>query len=102
MELNSRAIGLLIAITVAITTTAFLNLVDGTTLTISIIAFFLSLSSTYILVRMVLEFLFFRHINNIYDALNKINKEDLNFVLDPMSSPSGVSSGSERYCIAPA
>ena len=87
MELNSRAIGLLIAITVAIITTAFLNLVDGTTVAISIIAFCLSLSSTYILIRLVLEFLFFRHINNIYDALNKINKEDLDFVLDPMGSP---------------
>ena len=63
MELNSRAIGLLIAIFVAVITTAFLSLVDGTTVTISLIAFFLSLSSTYILVRVALEFLFFRHIN---------------------------------------
>lgn len=87
MELNSRAIGLMVSSIVAVITTAFLNLVDGTTVTILIIAFTLSLSSTYILVRLVLEFLFFRHINNIYDALNKINKEDLNFVLESNGSP---------------
>lgn len=87
MELNSRAIGLMVASIVAIITTAFLNLVEGSNITILIIAFFLSLSSTYILVRLVLEFLFFRHINNIYEALNKINKEDLNFVIDPNGSP---------------
>lgn len=87
MELNSRAIGLMVSLIVAVITTAFLNLVDGTTVTILIIAFTLSLSSSYILVRLVLEFLFFRHINNIYDALNKINKEDLNFAIDPNGSP---------------
>jgi len=87
MELNSRAIGLIVAFIVAVITTAFLNLVDGTNSTILIIAFFLSSSSTYILIRLVLEFLFFRHINNIYAALNKINKEDLNFVIDPTGSP---------------
>ena len=58
MELNSRAIGLMVSLIVAVITTAFLNLVDGTTITILIIAFTLSLSSTYILVRLVLEFLF--------------------------------------------
>lgn len=87
MELNSRAIGLMVSSIVAIITTAFLNLVEGTNVTILLIAFSLSLSSTYILVRLVLEFLFFRHINNIYDALGKINRKDLNLVIDPNSSP---------------
>jgi len=88
MELNSRAIGLLIGILVSVITTAFLFLVEGTNITILLIAFFLSLSSSYILVRLVLEFLFFRHINNMYEALNNNNKEELDLLMSSSNSQS--------------
>ncbi len=76
MELNSRAIGLLIGLLVSVITTAFLFLIDGINNTILLTAFFLSLSSTYILVWLVLEFLFFRHIDNISEGFDKINNTE--------------------------
>lgn len=77
MQFNSRAIALMLAICVAIITTAFLYLVPNITSTAIIIALLLSFSSTYILVRLVLEFLFFRQIENIYDSLKKIQESGL-------------------------
>ena len=85
MELNSRAIALLIGISVAVITTAFLFLVPGIETTSLVIAFFLSFSSSYILVRFVLEFLFFRHINNIYDVLDSIKDEKLSKLKNPQN-----------------
>lgn len=69
MQFNSRAIALLLAVCVASITAAFLSLVPDATLTAISIAFILSFSSTYILARLVLEFIFFRQIENITDLL---------------------------------
>lgn len=77
MQFNSRAIALLLALCVALITTAFLYLVPNTTTTSIVIAFLLSFSSTYILVRLVLEFLFFRQIETIYDSLKRIRDSEL-------------------------
>lgn len=77
MQFNSRAIALMLAICVAIITTAFLYLVPGITTTAIVIALLLSFSATYILVRLVLEFLFFRQIDNIYTSLKKIQETGL-------------------------
>ena len=77
MQFNSRAIALLLALSVAAITTAFLYLVPNITTTSIIIAFLLSFSSCYILVRLVLEFLFFRQIENIYDSLKRIRDSEL-------------------------
>ncbi|WP_370089125.1 sensor histidine kinase [Ekhidna sp.] len=77
MQFNSRAIALLLALSVAAITTAFLYLVPGITTTSIVIAFLLSFSSSYILVRLVLEFLFFRQIENIYDSLKRIRDSEL-------------------------
>ena len=77
MQFNSRAIALLLALCVALITTAFLYLVPDITTTSIVIAFLLSFSSSYILVRLVLEFLFFRQIENIYHSLKKIKDSEL-------------------------
>ncbi len=77
MQFNSRAIALLLALCVAVITTAFLYLVPNITTTSIVIAFLLSFSSSYILVRLVLEFLFFRQIETIYDSLKKIKDSEL-------------------------
>ncbi|MEQ9468591.1 MAG: ATP-binding protein [Ekhidna sp.] len=77
MQFNSRAIALLLALCVAVITTAFLYLVPGITTTAIVIAFLLSFSSSYILVRLVLEFLFFRQIETIYDSLKKIKEREI-------------------------
>ncbi len=77
MQFNSRAIALLLAICVSAITTAFLYLVPGITTTAIVIAFLLAFSSSYILARLVLEFLFFRQIENIYNSLKRIKDSEL-------------------------
>ncbi|MEM0940539.1 MAG: ATP-binding protein [Bacteroidota bacterium] len=77
MQFNSRAIALLLALCVAIITTAFLYLVPNVTTNAIIIVLLLSFSSAYILTRLILEFLFFRQIENIYDSLKKVQESGL-------------------------
>lgn len=77
MELNSRALAFLVAISVAAITTAFLYLLPEISKAALVITFILSFATSFILVRLVAEFLFFREINHIYDALAKIQSEEL-------------------------
>lgn len=77
MQFNSRAIALLLALCVSAVTAAFLYLVPGITTTGLVIAFLLSFSSSYMLVRLVLEFLFFRQIETIYESLKQIRDSEL-------------------------
>lgn len=77
MKFNSRAIALLLAFSIAVITTAFLLLVPETSNVAVGIAFVLSFSSSYILSRLVLEFLFFRQIENITDELKSIKEGKL-------------------------
>lgn len=76
MIFNARAIALLLAFSVAIITTFFLSLLESVTNGALFIAFSLSFASTYILTTLIVEFLFFKEINNIYDLLQKINEMD--------------------------
>lgn len=80
MILNSRALALLLAISVGLITVAFLSLLPEISQAALIIAGGLSFSSSYILVRLMAEFLFFKEINNIYNALDKLQDEDLSFI----------------------
>lgn len=77
MQFNSRVIALLVALSVAAITTAFLYLVPSITSAAIVIAFILAGSSTYILVRLILEFLFFRQIETIYESLKKIQASEI-------------------------
>ncbi|CAN5626471.1 ATP-binding protein [soil metagenome] len=78
MFFNSRGVALLLAISIASVTTAFLSLVNDVPRAALFVAFIISFSSTYILTNVVLEFLFFREINKIYILLEKVRKKDLN------------------------
>lgn len=80
MLFNARGVALLLGISIAIVTTAFLSLVKGVSSTALLVTFFLSFSSSYILINVTLEFLIFREINKIYVALNKLKEKDLSFV----------------------
>ena len=82
MFFNSRAVALILASLVAVLTTAFLWLIPEISETILLVAFVLSFSSTYLLVWVVFEFLVFREIGEIYNALNKIRKKDFSFMGD--------------------
>lgn len=72
MVLNSRALALLLALSISVITSAFLSLLPSISTTALVVSFALSFSSSYILVRLVLEFIFFKEITSIYEALEKI------------------------------
>ena len=76
----------MLAISVATITTAFLYLVPDISTSALTVAFGLSFSACYILVRLVLEFLFFREIDRIYSALDRITKRDLSFISENKKS----------------
>lgn len=80
MVLNSRALAFLLAASVGLITVAFLLLVPEISTAALFIAGALSFSSSYILVRMMAEFLFFKEINNIYEALDRLRDKDLSFI----------------------
>jgi len=80
MLVNARAVALLLGISIAIVTTAFLSLVEDVSMAALLVAFFLSFSSSYILINISLEFTIFREINKIYNMLDKLKRKDLSFV----------------------
>lgn len=77
MIINSRGLALLLASVIALITVAFLMLVPSIINEALIIAFGISFCAAYILIRLVLEFLFFRHINSIHEALDTIKDQEL-------------------------
>jgi two-component system phosphate regulon sensor histidine kinase PhoR len=77
MIFNSQGLAIIFGAIVATITTAFLSLLPDISQTAMVVTFALSFSSSYILFRIIAEFLFFREINKIYDALNKIQNTDL-------------------------
>ncbi|MBV6647017.1 MAG: ATP-binding protein [Cyclobacteriaceae bacterium] len=86
MILSSRALALILAIAISIITTAFLSLTPDISNTALLIAFGLSFSSTYILVHLFAEFLFFKEINNIYDVLKSIQNNEIKTISTPYPS----------------
>jgi two-component system, OmpR family, phosphate regulon sensor histidine kinase PhoR len=80
MWLSSRRVAFLLALSIAIVTTAFLSLVEGVQETALFVTALLAFSSTYILTSFSLELLIFREINKIYKVLNKLRKRDVSFI----------------------
>ena len=75
--INSRGIALLLGVAISGITTAFIAMVPSVNNTAIFIAFALSFSTSYIFSRIALEFLFFRQIDSIFEALKKINSKEL-------------------------
>ncbi|WMN12951.1 ATP-binding protein [Marivirga salinae] len=82
MLFNSRGVSVLLALSIAIVTTAFLSLLEGVGTTALVLTFILSSSSSYLLISIVLEFLFFKEINKLYEVFNKLGEKDYSFVND--------------------
>ncbi|RUA33362.1 MAG: two-component sensor histidine kinase, partial [Bacteroidetes bacterium] len=82
MLFNSRGVSILLALSIAIVTTAFLSLLEGVGTTALVLTFILSSSSSYLLISIVLEFLFFKEINKLYEVFNKLGEKDYSFVND--------------------
>lgn len=85
MKVNSRGVSFLLAITIALVTTAFLSLVEVHYAAL-LVTFLLSFSSGYILIKVVLDFLIFNEISKIYNALHKLKKKDLKMTRLPKKS----------------
>jgi len=80
MLVNARAVALLLGISIAFVTTAFLSLVEGVSFSALLVSVILSFSSSYILIYISLEFTIFREIHKIYHVLDKLKRKDLSFV----------------------
>lgn len=76
MVINSRAVALLLAVSVAAITGSFLSLAEDATGFIIFLACGLSFASCFILTFITLEFLIFREVKNLYKAIDKINHQD--------------------------
>ncbi|MEQ9423034.1 MAG: ATP-binding protein [Cyclobacteriaceae bacterium] len=76
MLLNSRALALLLALSISIITTSFLSLVPDITVLSLVVTALLSFSSAYLLIFSILEFLFFKEIREIYGAFEKLKEKD--------------------------
>lgn len=88
MIINSRGLSLLLASVIAAITTAFLTLVPSVLPAALAIGFGISFCASYILIRLVLEFLFFRHINSIHEVLENFNDQKLSNLTRPTNKVS--------------
>lgn len=88
MIINSRGLSLLLASVIAAITTAFLTLVPSVLPAALAIGFGIAFCSSYILIRLVLEFLFFRHINSIHDVLDNMRDKELSNLTKPTNKVS--------------
>lgn len=75
--LNARGVALLLAVSIAVITTAFLSLVPEVGTTALLVAAILAFGSSYLLIFTTLEFVFFREINNMYEMLERIRKNEV-------------------------
>ncbi len=80
MFFNSRVVALFLASMVAVVTTAFLWLTPNVSTLALGVTFVLAFSSSYLLVWVTFEFLVFKEIGEIYNALNKLRKKDFTFM----------------------
>ena len=75
--INPRSIALLAGLVIASISTAFIWLVGQVSAEILLIIWLISFSASFLLIRILLETLFFRHINTIYELLAQIQEDDL-------------------------
>jgi two-component system, OmpR family, phosphate regulon sensor histidine kinase PhoR len=77
MVYSSRVLALLLALCIAVITTLFLSLVESVDTTALVVAFFIGFSGSYLLIFVVLEFLIFREIKQIYKLMDKLKRNEL-------------------------
>ncbi len=77
MKLNSRAVALILATCVGLLTGSFLSLIEDLPIEGMIVGISIAFSSTFLLSYFILEFLFFREIQNIYKVLNSVKGNTL-------------------------
>ncbi len=75
--ISSRSIALVTGVLIASISTAFIWIVLSVTPTTLLLTWLISFAASSILIRILLETLFFRHINTIYELLEQIKEEDI-------------------------
>jgi two-component system, OmpR family, phosphate regulon sensor histidine kinase PhoR len=87
MHFNARLVSLLLALSVAIITTAFISLLQDATIIVLFVAFSISFSATFILFYFALELLILGEINEAYSVLAKMKKKDFKLTQKRQNSP---------------
>jgi two-component system phosphate regulon sensor histidine kinase PhoR len=77
MVYSSRVLALLLAFCISLVTTLFLSLFESIAPSALLVSWFISLSVSYILTFVVLEFLVFRELGKIYKLMDKLKKREL-------------------------
>jgi two-component system, OmpR family, phosphate regulon sensor histidine kinase PhoR len=77
MVYSSRVLALLLAFCISLITTLFLSLFEEIAISALLVSSFISLSVSYLLTFVVLEFLIFREVNKIYKLMGKLKKKEL-------------------------
>ncbi len=77
MTLNSKGLALILAMIIAVITTAALYLTPNVPDPAIFLTFILSFTSGFSIIRVMAELLFFKEINNIYKALENVQDEKL-------------------------
>ncbi len=76
---SSRAVALLLGISISIVTTAFLSLTEGISIFAIVTSGIISFSISYLLIYLTYRFFIFDEINKIYDLLNKLSQDEYDF-----------------------
>jgi two-component system phosphate regulon sensor histidine kinase PhoR len=77
MVYTARALALMLAACIGLVTALFLSLVEGVEVSALVVAAIISFSASYLMIFVVLEFLVFREINQIYKMMDKLRKKEL-------------------------
>ncbi|MFY0625874.1 MAG: ATP-binding protein [Reichenbachiella sp.] len=95
MKLNSRSLALVLAICISAILTGSLTLMPNIPPFVYWVIAFLSFGTSYILINVILEFLFFRELRSIYEMFEQIKQNDLSQLAQNKNS--GYSSLSQIY-----
>ena len=84
---NSRAVALLLGISISFITVAFLTLFDEVPLVALIVAGIISFSISYLLIYLTYRYFIFDEIKRINQQLEKITDEDLTLSIEEVEKP---------------
>ena len=99
MHLNSRGLALVLAISISSVVLGGMYIVPDVPTYIYWLAFGITFGTSYILINVVLEFLFFRELRGIYEMFERIRKDDFSGIVRKKTT--GLSTLSNIYSDMP-
>ncbi|MFK7899670.1 MAG: sensor histidine kinase [Cyclobacteriaceae bacterium] len=100
MLFNSRSVSFLLAAFVGVITSFFLSVLKETTLTITVVGFFVAFSTTFILSFLVLEMLIFKELRRIYQLFDSMSGHKLKLHQDANIPIKKISKGLSTFAYA--